>query len=111
MKIKSDFALLDVLKGAKKLRNAVSAEIPVVIRGHLATEPWGEHDGTSQEFGVTVASVLVEPRYAIVVEYVQGTTRVLPSYVHPETAVTEYLKMIQPQVASATLVMIMEDVK
>lgn len=74
MKLKSDFALLDVTHGRKQLDRLVERNgkkgakahdlperIPVVIRGWI-THRHGSDDGTSQEFGVEVERVeVVEP--------------------------------------------------
>lgn len=67
MKLQSKFALLDVQRGAKTLDRMMppgsqslpdDKRIPVVIRGYI-THRHGDHDGTSQEFGVDVTSVEV----------------------------------------------------
>jgi hypothetical protein len=67
MKIKSNFALLDVTSGRAALnkqcdkRNNLREAVPVVIRGYI-THRHGSFDGTSQEFAVDVTSVEVFPR-------------------------------------------------
>ena len=61
MKIKSDFAILDVKAGRAKLFKRVSFGKPVkvVIEGEIDSH-WGRDDGTSQEFNVNVKSVKVK---------------------------------------------------
>ena len=68
--LKSDFAILDVKTGRKKLskfikKNATSdhpdtllheKRIPVTITGYIAAQ-WGGDDGTSIEFALDVESV------------------------------------------------------
>lgn len=74
MRLSSDFALLDVKWGSRQLdkmidrngkfgseRHKLPERIPVTIRGWI-THRHGAHDGESQEFGVEVASVEVEPK-------------------------------------------------
>lgn len=64
MRIKSEFALLDVKTGRGALNKLIasghdlSEPVEVVIRGKI-THRHGSFDGTSQEFGVAVASVEV----------------------------------------------------
>jgi len=69
LEIKSDFAVLDVKDGRRKLeshfRNAPSSgpvpdrfKIPVVIRGFIDGQ-WGNDDGESIEFSVEVSCVEV----------------------------------------------------
>lgn len=67
MKLYSDFALLDVKHGRKKLDKLIDkggkghdlpAPVKVVIYGEL-TGRHGEDDGTSQEFTVQVTKVEV----------------------------------------------------
>jgi hypothetical protein len=62
LKIKSDFALLDVLGSGAALQRALAKRggVPVVIKGRV-TAAWGNHDGTSQEYQMLVQSVEVEP--------------------------------------------------
>lgn len=65
MKLKSDFALLDVRHGRRQLDKMITKggkghdlpeRIPVVIHGYI-TGRWGSDDGTSQEFEVQVTKV------------------------------------------------------
>jgi hypothetical protein len=61
LKIKSNFALLDVLsKSERKLLHRQLEKqhggIPIVITGRLVSA-WGKHDGISQEYEVKVDSV------------------------------------------------------
>ena len=58
MDIKSDFALLDVKAGRVKLRRrlAKGERIPVHIVATITGE-WGNDDGTSQEFEMTVHEI------------------------------------------------------
>lgn len=64
MKIKSDFAVLDVKTGRGKLNKRIKSghdmvePVEVCIRGRI-THRHGSFDGTSQEFGVEVSSVEV----------------------------------------------------
>lgn len=63
MKITSDFAILDVKNGRKKLSKEVETEaIPVTIKGYI-TKVWGADDGESQEFQVDIKSITttIEP--------------------------------------------------
>lgn len=68
MKLKSNFAILDVESGRKQLAKMMppgsqslpkEKRIPVVIRGFISHRH-GADDGTSIEFGVDVTSVEVE---------------------------------------------------
>lgn len=72
MKLKSEFAILDVLHGRKQLdkliekngmtgarKHDLPERIPVVIRGWI-TGRQGKDDGISQEFAVQVSKVEVE---------------------------------------------------
>ena len=68
MKLKSDFALLDVTSGRKTLDKLINKggkghdlpeRIPVVIHGYI-TGRWGSDDGVSQEFSIEVAKVDVK---------------------------------------------------
>ncbi len=65
MKIKSDFALLDVKTGRAALNRQCGKDhnmkerVPVIIRGYI-THRHGNSDGISQEFGVEVTSVEVQ---------------------------------------------------
>lgn len=64
---KSDFAILDVKQGRAELakrfgkdrprRGAGALRVPVVIHGYI-DGIWGNDDGTSQEFCVTVTKVV-----------------------------------------------------
>lgn len=65
MKLKSTFALLDVMRGHSALNRLIPARshdipqdkrVPVTIRGYI-TGRYGSHDGVSQEFVVEVTSV------------------------------------------------------
>jgi len=63
MKIRSDFALLDVKYGRHKLLEKIGFSnkpkcdpIPVVIHGEI-TGAWGNDDGISREFEVIVGKV------------------------------------------------------
>jgi hypothetical protein len=64
MKIKSDFALLDVKTGKGALNkmcdkgHGISKPVNVIIRGKI-TGRWGQSDGISQEFQVDVEAVEV----------------------------------------------------
>lgn len=60
MKVKSNFALLDVKSGRKKLAQKVGngARIPVTITGFI-THQFGNDDGTSIEFTVKVTDVSI----------------------------------------------------
>lgn len=60
LRIKSDFALIDVQGSGKSLQHALTKKggIPVVIRGRI-TAAWGNHDGTSQEYQMLVQSIEV----------------------------------------------------
>lgn len=69
-KIVSNFALLDVESGHKELTKhfenrplaGVCPEelrIPVTITGYISGV-WGDHDGKSQQFDITVDSVSIE---------------------------------------------------
>lgn len=69
MKLQSEFALLDVMRGRKTLDKLMppgsqslpdSKRIPVVIRGFISHRHGGD-DGISQEFGIDVTSVEVKP--------------------------------------------------
>lgn len=63
MKLKSEFALLDVKSGKKKLARHFEKggeRIPVTIHGFI-THQWGVDDGISIEFEVAVESVEVQP--------------------------------------------------
>lgn len=56
MKLQSDFAILDVRRGRKKLSKHLDnngGHVPVTIVGWV-TGVWGSDDGTSQEFSVVV---------------------------------------------------------
>lgn len=68
MDIGSDFAILDIKKGRKKLAKHFAStpafgpcpeelRIPVTIRGYIG-DVWGNDDGTSQEFNVTVEKLM-----------------------------------------------------
>jgi hypothetical protein len=64
VKVTSDFAILDVKKGRKKLfklfdKRPPQPGFPVVIRGRL-DRVHGDDDGTSREFQVTVDSVKLD---------------------------------------------------
>ena len=62
MKIKSNFAILDVLNTpAIKALQAAPTPTPVVVRGTILQNPCSRHDGTSQEFQIDVTQVLVFP--------------------------------------------------
>ena len=64
MKLQSNFALLDVMRGRVQLNNMIDktgghdlpAPIPVVIHGFIVGR-WGHDDGISQEFSVDVSRV------------------------------------------------------
>lgn len=69
MKLKSNFAILDVLTGRQKLLKIVGSrwlasapitnkKVPVVIHGFV-TEAHGDDDGTSREFEVMVNKIEV----------------------------------------------------
>lgn len=69
IKLQSDFALLDVKRGRKKLLKLIGfagsylggpkrKPIPVIIHGEI-TGAWGYYDGISQEFEVIVKKVEV----------------------------------------------------
>jgi hypothetical protein len=64
MKIKSDFAILDVTRGRSKLDklcntgHGMNPPLEVLIRGKI-TGRWSQSDGISQEFQVQVDSVEV----------------------------------------------------
>jgi hypothetical protein len=67
MKLKSEFAILDVMHGRRQLDKLIDKagnghdlpeRIPVVIHGWI-TGRWGSDDGISQEFNVKVDSVEV----------------------------------------------------
>ena len=69
MKLKSNFAILDVERGRKALDKKMprgshylpaEKRIPVIIRGFISHRH-GSDDGISQEFGVDVTSVEVLP--------------------------------------------------
>jgi hypothetical protein len=65
-KIKSEFAILDVLSKSerKKLQDRLMGQpdgIPIIITGRLV-RVWGDHDGVSQEYEVTVEEVLTSSR-------------------------------------------------
>lgn len=63
-KITSDFAVLNIKKGRKKLRKVVGnhgwtgVRVPVTITGFV-TSTWSQDDGTSIEFEVDVTELLV----------------------------------------------------
>lgn len=65
MKLKSDFALLDVKTGRAALNKRcgknhdLRERVPVIIKGYI-THRHGDFDGVSQEFGVEVTSVEVK---------------------------------------------------
>jgi hypothetical protein len=70
--VKSDFALLDVTVGRKKLEKhfqkrvqlgpcAPELRIPIVIHGYL-DGIWGGDDGISQEFTMTVTKLVEKKR-------------------------------------------------
>ncbi len=66
LKIKSDFALLDVMTGRARLLKKLGytgqqagVSIPVTITGYLIGA-WGSDDGTSQEFEVKVTGVKLD---------------------------------------------------
>jgi hypothetical protein len=61
LKIKSEFALLDVLGSGASLQRALTKRggVPVTIKGRI-TAIWGSHDGTSQEYQMLVQSIEVE---------------------------------------------------
>lgn len=68
MKLQSTFALLDVMRGRKKLDKLMppgsqslpkDKRIPVVIRGFISHRH-GSDDGVSIEFGVDVTKVEIE---------------------------------------------------
>lgn len=64
--IKSNFAILDVKSGRKSLKKlfyktdsfgqVLPVRIPVTIKGYI-DGVWGDDDGISQEFSVSVQSV------------------------------------------------------
>jgi len=59
LRIKSDFALLDVTTGRNRLLKLVGdrrTPIPVTITGFIIAA-WGNDDGTSREFSVDVTGV------------------------------------------------------
>ena len=60
LKIKSEFALLDVLGSGASLQRALAKRggVPVTIKGRI-TSVWGNHDGTSQEYQMMVQFVEV----------------------------------------------------
>ena len=61
-KIKSTFAILDVLSAGERRklqRQLQDAPIPIVIKGKLV-RVWGNHDGVSQEYEVEVEAVEVQ---------------------------------------------------
>ena len=67
MKLKSDFAVLDVKRGRKELAKMMppgsnrlpdDERIPVVIRGFISHQH-GNDDGESIEFGIDVTNVEV----------------------------------------------------
>jgi hypothetical protein len=69
MKISSSFAILDVKKGRDKLAEHFKdrprlgpcppeLRIPVTITGYI-DDIWGDDDGVSREFGITVEKVEV----------------------------------------------------
>ena len=69
MKISSDFALLDVKKGRKKLFKHLGftpygpnpngdKRIPVTITGYIVGA-WGEDDGVIREFQIDVTDIVV----------------------------------------------------
>lgn len=61
LKLKSDFALLDVKAGRAKLFRLLKkdpmATIPVTITGHISGI-WGHDDGISREFQIEVENVV-----------------------------------------------------
>ena len=61
MRLQALFALLDVKHGRVGLKKRIDKgeRIPVTIRGEICGS-WGDDDGTSREFDVEVASVIVE---------------------------------------------------
>ena len=67
MKITSDYALIDVTIGAKELEKHFENKpvsgpcpeeflIPVTLTGYISNV-FGNHDGTSQQFEMTVANI------------------------------------------------------
>lgn len=71
MKLSSDFALLDVKNGRKKLAKHFkqrprfgecpeTMRVPVIIHGYI-DGVWGNDDGVSQEFEVIVQKLEVQP--------------------------------------------------
>ncbi|EMG53119.1 hypothetical protein WYI_13812 [Ochrobactrum sp. CDB2] len=71
MKLSSEFAILDVKRGRKKLAEHFkdlppfgecpdNLRIPVTIHGYIAGD-WGRDDGTSQEFSIMVEKLEVRP--------------------------------------------------
>lgn len=60
--LNSEFALVDVKKGRRKLAKRVLAgeRIPVIFRGFIVSQ-WSQDDGTSIEFEIEVNSATVAP--------------------------------------------------
>ncbi len=62
MKLFSDFALLDIQKGRKRLGRFLKRHpegVEVTVKG-VITSPWGLDDGVSQEFEIRVKSVEIK---------------------------------------------------
>jgi hypothetical protein len=63
-KLKSDFAIVDIMAGRKRLEAYLKGfpdkhqGLPVIIYGRL-TYPWGVDDGTSIEFCLDVDNIKV----------------------------------------------------
>jgi len=61
-KIKSTFAILDVMKGRKALAKHLAKHGPVhVLIEATITDPWGSDDGDSIEFNCDVSRVTLQP--------------------------------------------------
>lgn len=63
-KIKSTYAIVDVVKGRRALKRHLAANgaLRVVIVAEL-TDPYGGDDGTSIEFNASVISITPEPHH------------------------------------------------
>ncbi len=65
IEIKSDFAILDVKSGRKKLLNLLQQQKRVTVTIMATVDiPWGQDDGISQEFIIRVNSINTRVRAA-----------------------------------------------